>query len=153
MGSRQTDAAPALRPYDASEQCPGRMRWVESGRCLCAAQRNFHLASLHIGSVKSGITFPEECCLSSIVAGSKWCLILPHTPNSKMILKVLPYTGKMLHNRYPQSLKFSLITNARQHQHLWRVNRPQGQNNFESSIEALDLAVELDLHAGGSRLV
>ena len=103
IGPRQADAAPALRPYDPSKQCPGAMRWVEFGRRLGAAQRNFHLASLQIGSVESGIAFPEESCLASIVAGSKWFLILPHTPDSKMILKVLSYTRKILDNRYPQS--------------------------------------------------
>src|SRR5215469_9179494 len=102
--SCQTDAAPALRPYDASEQCPGAMRRVEPGSCFCAAQRNFHLASLQIGGLEFGIAFPEECCLSSIVAGSEWCLILPHTPDGKMILKVLSDAWKMLHNRNPQSL-------------------------------------------------
>src|SRR5262249_9276153 len=103
VGSRQTDAASALRPYDPSNQCPGALGWVELGRSLGAAQRNFRLASLQIGSVESGIAFPEECCLASIVAGSKWFLILPHTPDSKMILKVLAYAWKVLHKRNPHS--------------------------------------------------
>ena len=117
------DAASALCPYDASKECPGVMRWFELGRCLGAAQRNFRLASLQIGSVESGIAFPEECCLARTVARSKWFLILPHTANRKMILKILAYTWKVLNHRYSQSSQFSLITDAGQHQYFRSMNR------------------------------
>src|SRR5215470_1188391 len=102
--SGQTDASAALRPYNASKQCPGPMWRVELGRCLGAAQRHFRLASLKIGCVQSRIAFPEERCLPSIVARGEGLLILPHTANSKMILKVLPHTWKVLDNRNSQSL-------------------------------------------------
>src|SRR5215467_3489284 len=98
------DAPAALRPYNASKQCPGLVRRVELGRSLGAAQRDFRLASLKIGCVQSRIAFPEECCLSPVVARSERFLILPHTANSKMILKVLSHTWKVLHNGYAQSL-------------------------------------------------
>src|SRR5262252_9119891 len=122
------------------------MRWIELGRSLGAAQRDFRLASLKIGCVQSGIAFPEECRLASIVARGERFLILPHTANSKMILKVVSHTWKVLHNGYPQSLEFSLITNARQHQLFCGMNRAQREHHFESGIDALNLATILDLH-------
>src|SRR3981081_2906935 len=39
IGSRQADAASALRPREACEQCPGTCRWDELGCCLCTAHR------------------------------------------------------------------------------------------------------------------
>src|SRR4029077_1338835 len=103
IGSSQTNLAPAFRAYDTCIQRPGSRGWIELSACLGAAQRDFHLAGLQIRSVKSRIALPEERRLASIVAGSKRFLILPHTPDSKMILKVLSHTGKMLDNRYAQA--------------------------------------------------
>jgi hypothetical protein len=43
-----------------------------------------------------------------------------------MILKVLPYTWKMLDDRYAQALQLSLIANARKHQRAARHHRARG---------------------------
>src|ERR1700726_3160715 len=37
IGSRQADAASALRPHDACQQCPRTCRRAELGCCLCTA--------------------------------------------------------------------------------------------------------------------
>src|SRR5882762_8645588 len=103
IGSSQTNLAPAFRVYDTCIQRPGSRGWIELSACLGATQRNFHLAGLQIRSVKTRIALPEEGCLTRIVAGSERLLILPDTTNTKMILKVLPYTWKVLHNRYAQA--------------------------------------------------
>src|SRR6201985_4027885 len=96
------------------------------------------------------MALPEECCLACIVAGSERSLILPDTANTKMILKVLSHTGKMLDDRYAQTSQLSFIANARKHQHLWRVHRAQRKNNLESSRNPLDFSVKSDLHTSGS---
>src|SRR5258708_35473244 len=101
-------------------------------------------------SVKARIALPEERCLASIVARSERLLILPDTANTKMILKVLSHSGKMLDDRYAQALYLSLITNARKHQHLWRVHRAQRQDNLEPSRDALNFSVKGDLYTCGS---
>ena len=92
VGSGQANLASAFRAYDTSIQRPRSRGWIELSACLGAAHRTFHLAGLQIRSVKTRIALPEERCLASIVAGSKRFLILLHTPDSKMILKVLSYT-------------------------------------------------------------
>src|SRR5262245_26224266 len=98
VGSAQTNSTSAHGPYHTSKQCPTLMWWVELGSCFRGAVRNFHLASLQIGSIKIRIALPEERCLTSIVARSKRFLIFPNTANSSMVLKVLSYTWKMLYN-------------------------------------------------------
>src|SRR5215472_852738 len=99
VGAGQMDAASALGPHDTPKQRPTGRRWIELGGRFSAAERNLHLTSLQIGSVESGIAFPEECCLSSVVTRSKWFLILPNTSHREMILKVLPDTWQVLDNR------------------------------------------------------
>src|ERR1700740_1260488 len=99
VGSGQANLTATLRTHDSSIQCPGSRGWIEPGACLGTAQRNFHLAGLQIRSVKSRIALPEECCLGSIVARSEQLLILPDTADTKMILKVLSHTWKMLDDR------------------------------------------------------
>src|SRR5882757_5234052 len=80
--------------------------------CKCLRE-HFSPACLQIRSVKIRIALPEERCFASIVAGSKRLLILPGTTNTKMILKVLSFTRKMLDNR-AQAFQFGLIAiNAR----------------------------------------
>src|SRR6266576_5007215 len=88
VGSGQANLASASQAYDTCIQRPGSRGWIEPSACLGAAQRTFHQAGLQIRSVKTRIALPEECCLASIVAGSKRFLILPHTPDRKRILKV-----------------------------------------------------------------
>ena len=79
---------------DEDERAYNNVQEAAGGLNLApVAQRNFHLAGLQIRSVKIRIALPEVRCLASIVAGNKRFLILPHTPDSKMILKVLSYTG------------------------------------------------------------
>src|SRR5258707_8281687 len=101
--SGQANLTTTFRPYDSSIHCPRSRRWIKLGACLGAAQQNFHLAGLQIRRVKIRIALPEERCLSSIVARSERLLILPDTANTKMILKVLPHTWKMLDDRYAQA--------------------------------------------------
>src|SRR5258708_1187858 len=103
IGSSQTNLAPAFRAYDTCIQRPRTPGSIELTPCLPPTHRNFHLAGLQIRSVKTRIALPEEGCLTRIVAGSERLLILPDTTNTKMILKVLSYTWKVLHNRYAQA--------------------------------------------------
>src|SRR5580704_17348180 len=102
--SAKLNLTSAFWPHDTSKQGPRSRRWIELGGCLGAADRYFTLACLQIRSVKIRIALPEERRLTSIVARSERLLILPDTANTKMILKVLPYTWKVLENRYAQAL-------------------------------------------------
>src|ERR1700756_1240540 len=100
VGSRQANLTAAFRPHDTSIHCPGGRRWIKPGACLGTTDGYFNLTGLQIRSVKTRIALPEERCLSSIVARSERLLILPDTAKSRMILKVLSHTWKMLDDRY-----------------------------------------------------
>src|SRR6267154_2534709 len=104
VGSGQANLTAPLRPHDTSIHCPRSRRWIKLGACLGTADGYFNLAGLQIRSIKTRIALPEERCLSSIVARSEQLLILPDTTDTKMILKVLSHTWKMLDDRYAQTL-------------------------------------------------
>jgi len=44
--------------------------------------------------------------------------ILPDTTDTKVILEVLTHSREMLHDAYPEALKFSFVADARLHQYL-----------------------------------
>src|ERR1700733_9610453 len=107
--SRQANLASAFRPYDTSIHRPRSRGRIKPGARFGTADGHFNLAGLQIRSVKTRIALPEERCLSSIVAMSEQLLILPDTADTKMILKVLSHTWKMLDDRYAETLQLSLI--------------------------------------------
>ncbi len=51
--------------------------------------------------------------------------IFPDAAEADMVLEVLTNAGKVLHDRYSQSLQFSLVAYSGQHKCLWRVDRAQ----------------------------
>src|SRR3979490_2203040 len=150
IGTRLADAAPALWPHDACKQCPGTRRWAELGCCLCTAERHLTLAGLQIWSIEIRIALPEVRRFTHIVAGRECLRILPNTPKTNVVLKVFANAWKVLHARYSQPLQFGLVTNSRQHQRLWRVDRAQRKDDLHSGSDALNLSIMNDLHAAGS---
>src|SRR3981081_2673250 len=125
IGSRQADAASALRPREACEQCPGTCRWTEFGCCLRTAERHFALAGVQIRAIEIRIALPEERRFTHVVAWREWVRIFPNTAKADMVLKVLPDAWQVLPDRYSQPSQFGLVTNSGQHQRLWRVDRAQ----------------------------
>src|SRR6202011_5241464 len=150
IGSRQADAASALWPHQASKQCPGTCRWAELGCCLCTAERHLTLAGLQIWSIEITIALPEERRFSHVVAWRQCLRIFPDTAKTNMVLEVLANAWKVLHARYSQPLQFGLVTNSRQHQRFWRVDRAQRKDDLHSGSDALNLSIMNDLNAAGS---
>ena len=75
-------------------------------------------------------------------------LILPDTTNPTMGHKILTDTRKMLDRRNSEVPQLILVANSRLHEHLRRVQRTQGQDNFTSSINAMNFSLLEDLHTG-----
>src|SRR6202011_2449835 len=147
------DAAPALWPHDACKQCPGTQRWAELGCCLCTAERHLTLAGLQIWSIEIRIALPEIRRFTHVVTWRECARILPNTPKTNVVLKVFANAWKVLYARYSQPLQFGLVTNSRQHQHLWRVDRAQRQYHLRGGSDALNLTIMGDLDAACSLTV
>src|SRR6202011_1347737 len=145
IGTRQANAAPALWPHDACKQCPGTQRWAELGCCLCTAERHLTLAGLQIWSIEIRIALPEIRRFTHVVTWRECARILPNTPKTNVVLKVFANAWKVLYARYSQPLQFGLVTNSRQHQHLWRVDRAQRQYHLRGGSDALNLTIMGDL--------
>src|SRR3981081_1842064 len=122
IGSRQASAASTFWTHRDSKQCPGPRRWAELGCCLCTAERHLTLAGLQIWSIEIRIALPEVRRFTHVVAGRESLRILPNTPKTNVVLKVFANAWKVLHYRYSKVLQFGLVTNSRQHQHLWCVH-------------------------------
>src|SRR5258706_4251137 len=148
--SRATNLASTVRSINRCTQSAGAGWWCEFGCCFRTADRYLNLASLHIRSIEFRITLPEEGSLAPVVAYRKRLLVLPNTSNTKMILKILTNTWKMLNDRYSQTVQLSVIANAREHQNFWRVHRALRQNDLEPRMDALYFSVISNLHTGGS---
>ena len=75
-------------------------------------------------------------------------LILPDTTNPTMVHKIATHTGKMLDKWNSEVPQLILVANSRLHEHFRRVQRTQGQDNFTPSINAMNVPLVEDLHAG-----
>src|SRR6267143_2889984 len=118
IGSRQADAASALRPRETCQQCPGTCRWDELGCCLCTAHRRLTEAGVQIRGIEIRIALPEERRFTHVVAWRKRLRILPNTTKANMVLEVFSNAWNVLHAGYSQPLQFGSVANSGQHQHL-----------------------------------
>src|SRR5215471_8040359 len=75
-------------------------------------------------------------------------LILPDTTNPTMVHKIPTHARKMLDQRNSEVPQLILVANSRLHEHLRRVQRTHGQDNFTPSIDAMNFPLVEDLHTG-----
>src|SRR5262245_61803937 len=60
----------------------------------------------------SPVDFSKESRLCRAVSRRQRFLIFPNASNSGMVLKILPYAGKMLHEGYSKALQFSAVADS-----------------------------------------
>src|SRR5258707_8122266 len=67
-----------------------------------------------------------------------------------MVLEVLSDPRKMLYHRDAEGTQRGSVADTRMHEHLGRIDRAQGEDDFASGPNAEGLAVMDKLHAGGA---
>jgi len=75
-------------------------------------------------------------------------LILPDTTNPTMVHQISTHTRKVLDKRNSEVPQLILVANSRLHEHLRRVQRTQGQDNFTPRTNAMNFSLVEDLHTG-----
>ena len=71
------------------------------------------MTTLQIWNDEPWLALPEDGCFSRIIARRKLMFILPDTADTNMILKLLPDTRKVLHERYTKASQLVLVADPR----------------------------------------
>src|SRR5260370_13973128 len=123
------------------------------GGGLDAGDRDLGLAGLQVRGFKAGLAFPEEGNLGGAVPRRRELGVLPQASNGHVVLEVLPDARKMLYDRDAEGAQRRLVADTRVHEHLGRVCRGAGEDNFPPDRYAEALALIDKLDAGGAPTV
>ena len=76
--------------------------------------------------------------------------MLLQATNARVVLEVLPDARKMLYDGDAERTQRGLVADTRLHEHLGRVDRAEGEDDFSPGPNAEVLAIIDKLHGGGA---
>ncbi|MCY1294248.1 hypothetical protein D9M70_435350 [compost metagenome] len=145
-GARQAQATSADWPGQTGEHRPAICRRLDDD-LRRRRHRKFQLALQQVRGVQARIAFPVQRGLTAATTDRLRLPVLPGATKGDMVLVILPHAGQGVDPLDAVGAQLVFRPDPGLHEHLGRVHRAQGQDDFACRVEALPLAVDQHLDA------